>query len=103
MVNGSYQFVPYKLAIEDQYVIANKSSPITAKALACNDEGGVVDVGYSGTPTISSSWVAPAVGAVGNLSYSPTFTNGQSTDDLTLEDAGQMQVTLEDSSFDCSG
>ncbi|WP_258006990.1 DUF6701 domain-containing protein [Vibrio diazotrophicus] len=102
-VSGYYQFVPFKLAVDDQYLIANKPSSVISKALACNDEGGVVDVGYSGRPIISSSWVVPATGAVGNLNYSPTFTNGQSTDDLTLEDAGQMQVTLEDSSFDCSG
>ncbi|WP_165312377.1 DUF6701 domain-containing protein [Vibrio ziniensis] len=101
-VSGSYQFVPYKFAVDDQYVIANKSLSVTAKTLACNNEGSVVDVGYSGSPTISSSWVAPASGAVGNLSYSPVFSDGQSTDDLILEDSGQMEITLEDSSFDCS-
>jgi len=100
-VTGSYQFVPYKLSADDQYVIANKPVQVTATAQACNDDGDVVDVGYSGTPTIQSSWVAPTDG-VGSLTYAPTFSNGQSTTALTLEDAGTLTVTMTDSDVSCS-
>ncbi|WP_243975010.1 DUF6701 domain-containing protein [Vibrio natriegens] len=102
-VTGSYQFVPYNLKIDDQYVIANKSVKVSAIAQACNDDKQVVDFGYDGEPDVSSQWVRPASGAVGSLTYSPSFSSGKSSDDLTLEDSGEMLVTLTDDNFTCSG
>lgn len=101
-VSGTYHFVPYKLAADDQYVIANKPQTIELKALACNDNGGVVDINYAGTPTIQSDWVAPTLG-VGSLTFAPSFTQGVASSELTMEDSGIQTVTMTDSSFDCSG
>lgn len=101
-VSGTYHFVPYKLAADDQYVIANKPQTIELKALACNDNGGVVDINYAGTPTIQSDWVAPTSG-VGSLTFAPSFTQGVASSELTMEDSGVQTVTMTDSSFDCSG
>lgn len=101
-VSGTYHFVPYKLAADDQYVIANKPQTIELKALACNDNGGVVDINYAGTPTIQSNWVAPTSG-VGSLTFAPSFTQGVASSELTMEDSGIQTVTMTDKDFDCSG
>lgn len=101
-VSGTYHFVPYKLSASDQYVIANKPQTVEVKALACDDNGGVVDINYGGTPTVSSAWVAPTSG-VGSLTFAPAFTQGGASSELTMEDSGIKTVTMTDSSFDCSG
>ncbi len=101
-VSGTYHFVPYKLSASDQYVIANKPQTVEVKALACDDNGGVVDINYGGTPTVSSAWVAPTSGA-GELTFAPAFTQGVASSGLTMEDSGIKTVTMTDSSFDCSG
>lgn len=101
-VSGSYQFVPYKLSAENQYVIANKPVQVTAIAQACNDGGDVVDIGYNGKPEVQSSWVAP-IGGIGGLTYSPEFSNGQSISELILVESGEHLVTMSDSEFSCSG
>ncbi|MBY8070452.1 MSHA biogenesis protein MshQ [Vibrio fluvialis] len=101
-VSGTYHFVPYKLSASDQYVIANKPQTVELKALACDDNGGVVDINYGGTPTVSSAWVAPTSG-VGSLTFAPSFTQGVASSELTMEDSGIKTVTMTDSSFDCSG
>lgn len=101
-VSGTYHFVPYKLSASDQYVIANKPQTVEVKALACDDNGGVVDINYGGTPTVSSAWVAPTSGA-GELNFAPAFTQGAASSELTMEDSGIKTVTMTDSSFDCSG
>ncbi|MBL4239491.1 DUF6701 domain-containing protein [Vibrio fluvialis] len=101
-VSGTYHFVPYKLSASDQYVIANKPQTVEVKALACDDNGGVVDINYGGTPTVSSAWIAPTSGA-GELTFAPVFTQGVASSELTMEDSGIKTVTMTDSSFDCSG
>ncbi|MCZ4373850.1 MSHA biogenesis protein MshQ [Vibrio diazotrophicus] len=101
-VAGNYQFVPYKIAVDDQYVIANKPQTVSAKTLACSS-GEVVDVGYNGALTAKlSAWVAP-INGIGDLTYAPQFTEGGASSELTLDDSGQVTVTLEDSNFNCTG
>lgn len=102
-VAGTYHFVPYKFAAQEQYVIANKPQAVEVKVLACNDDGDVVDVNYSGTPQVSSAWVAPTSDVVqGDLTFTPVFTQGVANSELTMEDSGHKTVALEDGSFDCS-
>jgi len=102
-VTGTYHFVPYKFATQEQYVIANKPQAVEVKVLACNDDGEVVDVNYSGTPQVSSAWVAPTSDVVqGDLTFTPVFTQGVANSELTMEDSGHKTVALEDGSFDCS-
>lgn len=100
---GTYHFVPYKFAAEDQYVIANKPQDVSVKVLACN-EGDVVDIGYNGQPTVTSEWQAPLNG-VGNVTFSPNFNAGNVTADsqkLVMEESGIRTVTMTDANFDCS-
>lgn len=102
-VSGSYEFVPYKFAAADQYVIANKAENVEVKALACDDNGGVVDAGYSGLPVVQYSWATPSSGASGSLTYAPEFASGTANSGLVLDNAGKIEVSLEDTDFDCSG
>ncbi|ANQ22716.1 hypothetical protein BA893_14035 [Vibrio natriegens] len=103
LVTGSYEFVPYKLAAEDQYVIAGKKQSVEVKALACNSAGSVKDMGYDGSPTISSSWFSPYTAASDLLTYAPSFNSGTSDSTLMIDESGKLEVTLEDSNFDCTG
>ncbi|MER0326252.1 DUF6701 domain-containing protein [Vibrio vulnificus] len=100
-VTGQYQFVPFKFAIDDQYVIAAKPQPVNAKVLACN-AGEVVDIGYNGTINPTSTLEQPNPG-VGVLDYTPIFAAGVSNTDLTFSDSGVVRVQLEDGNFDCTG
>ncbi|WP_136487605.1 DUF6701 domain-containing protein [Vibrio sp. H11] len=99
-VSGEYHFVPYKLAAEDQRVIASKPQPVTITAQTCTADGSPKDLAYQGTPTISSEWQAPANG-VGELKFSPVFKDGEATADLVMDDSGIKTVLLEDSNFNC--
>lgn len=99
-VSGEYHFVPYKLAADDQYVIANKAHQVTVSAQTCDVDGSPKDFAYQGTPAVSSEWQAPANG-VGELTFSPVFTGGEATSGLLMEDSGIKTVLLEDSRFSC--
>ncbi|WP_026029547.1 DUF6701 domain-containing protein [Vibrio genomosp. F10] len=101
---GNYKFVPYRFDVPDQYLIAMKPESVTAKVLAC-DSGNAVDVGYSGTPTITSNMVQPSSGS-GTLTYAPIFSGGTSTNEsssIEFSESGQLTVTLIDTSFNCVG
>ncbi|MGC9402313.1 DUF6701 domain-containing protein [Vibrio genomosp. F10 str. 9ZC157] len=101
---GNYKFVPYRFDVPDQYLIAMKPESVAAKVLACNS-GNAVDVGYSGTPTITSNMVQPSSGS-GTLTYAPIFSGGTSTDEsssIEFSESGQLTVTLIDTSFNCVG
>lgn len=99
-VSGDYHFVPYKLSADDQYVIASKPHQVTITAQTCDANGSPKDLAYQGTPTVSSEWQAPANG-VGDLTFNPTFTEGEATADLVMDDSGIKTVLLEDSNFSC--
>ena len=101
-VSGTYHFVPYQFSADDPYVIASQPTEVSLKVEACDDKGNAVDVGYAGTPSYTSTWVAPTSG-VGSLTLdNRTFSAGNATATLTMEDSGIKTVTLEDSSFNCS-
>ncbi|WGV99958.1 hypothetical protein QF117_18930 [Vibrio sp. YMD68] len=98
---GNYKFVPYRFDVPDQDLIAVKPEDVTAKVLAC-DSGNAVDVGYSGTPTVTGSLIQPSTG-FGTLTYEPRFTNGTSSDQIAFSESGQLTVRLTDSDFNCDG
>ncbi|MGO1297366.1 MAG: DUF6701 domain-containing protein, partial [Vibrio sp.] len=101
-VKGTYHFVPYAFSVDPQAVIANKPQSVNLRVLACDDDGQAIDIGYNGTPTVTSQWKAPAAGQ-GALTLSDLdFVNGEATAQLTMTDTGIQQVTLEDENFNCS-
>ncbi|WP_440877793.1 DUF6701 domain-containing protein [Vibrio natriegens] len=105
-VTGSYKFFPYNLKIDDQYVIANKSVLVSATAQTCIN-GTVTDMGYESSNNlgVSAKWVSPDLGEADTsiYSYSPTFSDGLSSNELTLKESGELLVTLTDDKFTCSG
>ncbi|MDV6253641.1 DUF6701 domain-containing protein [Vibrio sp. EA2] len=105
LVTGSYEFVPFKFSADDQYVVAGKSKAVKVKTLACDDNGEVVDVdnGYNGTLTSTSSWIVPASGSKGNVTFAPKFVDGTAKSEFVVDESGKIKVSLEDSNFDCTG
>ncbi|MEH0688598.1 hypothetical protein H4F17_05945 [Vibrio cholerae] len=100
--SGEYRFVPFRFDANDQFMVASKPSEISATVLACNDGSVVADTAYSGTPQITSNLIQPSSGT-GTLTYTPQFTGGQSNDPLLFSESGQLNVTLTDSNYDCTG
>ncbi|QIA64301.1 hypothetical protein GT360_12615 [Vibrio astriarenae] len=104
--SDNYQFVPYRFDITEQFVIAGREYSVSGKVLACDNNNGVVDVGYSGTPTVSYGLDIPATGGRGVLSFLPTFSSGtitSATNKLKFDDSGVVSVTLTDDNFNCDG
>lgn len=100
-VTGQYEFVPFKFAIDDQYVIAGKPQLVNAKVLACN-AGETVDIGYNGK-IIPTFTIEQPTSGIGELDYTPMFAAGVSNSDLTFNDSGVVLVELKDENFDCTG
>lgn len=105
--SSQFIYVPFKFKAEDQLVIADKPNPVDVSVVGCSADDGseVLITNYSGTPTISHSLDIPSSGS-GELAFAPTLENGVSTEatkDLTFDNSGVVNVTLEDSDFDCSG
>ncbi|MEI8596823.1 MSHA biogenesis protein MshQ, partial [Vibrio sp. M60_M31a] len=103
LVTSSYKFVPFKFSADDQYVIAGKSKAVEVKALACDDNGGVVDIGYNGVLTSTSSWIVPSSGSKGNVTFAPEFDFGTAESEFVVDESGKIKVSLEDPNFDCTG
>ncbi|MEZ9540936.1 DUF6701 domain-containing protein [Vibrio sp. 10N.286.48.C11] len=114
-VESQFKFVPFKFSLVDGNtptnrldVIAGQATPTVTKVLAC-DLGGsiVVAENYAGeagdevtiTHELDSSWS----GSDGSLTYLPEFKKGIASTDLTISESGLFNVTLKDSSFDCTG
>ncbi|MEZ8224084.1 DUF6701 domain-containing protein [Vibrio splendidus] len=100
-------FVPYKFDVDEQFVVAGMDYSVTAKVSSCNTQDSSLSQDYVGTPTVSLDIVQPVSGddAISLLDYTPDFEvsdNGETTDTLSIQEAGQFKVTLIDSSFDCS-
>ena len=100
-------FVPYKFDVDEQFVVAGVDYSVTAKVSSCNTQDSSLSQDYVGTPTVSLDIVQPVNGddAISLLDYKPDFEasdDGETTDTLSIQEAGQFKVTLIDSSFDCS-
>jgi MSHA biogenesis protein MshQ len=104
--SSTIKYVPFKFAVDDQSVIAGKEYDVTAKVLACNDNGTTVVTSYTGTPTVTHTLNQPTSGVDGVLDYSLVFSSddqGITQDTFTISESGLFTVKLTDSSFDCSG
>jgi len=106
----TYKFLPFKFSVADAVSIAGKETSITAKVLACDvNNSPIIAQSYTGTPAVSHQVITPTVaegGIDGTLVYSPQFSSseqGQTIDDLVIDESGQFSVTLTDNRFDCTG
>lgn len=114
-VESQFKFVPFKFSLVDGNtptnrldVIAGKATPTVTKVLACDSGDSIVVaenyVGEAGDEVtiaheLDSSWS----GSDGSLTYLPEFKKGSASTDLTISESGLFNVTLKDSSFDCTG
>ncbi|CAH7053565.1 MSHA biogenesis protein MshQ [Vibrio chagasii] len=114
-VESQFKFVPFKFSLMDGDnptnrldVIAGQATPTVTKVLACDSgDSIVVAENYTGEAgdevtiahELDSSWS----GSDGSLTYLPEFKEGSATTDLTISESGLFNVTLKDSSFDCTG
>ncbi|PMH38710.1 hypothetical protein BCU69_19755 [Vibrio cyclitrophicus] len=114
-VESQFKFVPFKFSLVDGDsptnrldVIAGQATPTVTKVLACDlGDSIVVAENYVGeaekqvtiTHELDNSWS----GSDGALTYLPEFESGSATTDLTISESGLFNVTLKDSSFDCTG
>ncbi|MCK8082921.1 DUF6701 domain-containing protein [Vibrio sp. 1CM24A] len=114
-VESQFKFVPFKFSLVDGNtptnrlnVIAGKATPTVTKVLACDsDDSIVVAENYVGEAddeiTISHELDSSWSGSDGSLVYLPEFEEGSASTDLTISESGLFNVTLKDSSFDCTG
>ncbi|TVO38630.1 DUF6701 domain-containing protein [Vibrio algivorus] len=105
--SGVFIYVPFKFKADDQLVIAGKPKPVDVSVVGCSADGGgeTFITNYSGTPTVSHQLTKPASGG-GELTFAPELEDGvatESTKELTFDNSGILNVTLEDSDFDCTG
>ncbi|MCC4775591.1 DUF6701 domain-containing protein [Vibrio cyclitrophicus] len=114
-VASQFKFVPFKFSLVDGNsptnrldVIAGQATPTVTKVLACDlGDSIVVAENYVGeaekqvtiTHELDNSWN----GSDGTLTYLPEFKKGSASTDLTISESGLFNVTLKDSSFDCTG
>lgn len=114
-VESQFKFVPFKFSLVDGNsltnrldVIAGQATPTVTKVLACDSgDSIVVAENYVGEAddeiTISHELGSSWSGSDGTLTYLPEFKNGSASTDLTISESGLFNVTLKDSSFDCTG
>ncbi|MEZ8473800.1 DUF6701 domain-containing protein [Vibrio cyclitrophicus] len=114
-VESQFKFVPFKFSLVDGDsptnrldVIAGQATPTVTKVLACDlGDSIVVAENYVGeaekqvtiTHELDNSWN----GSDGTLTYLPEFKKGSAATDLTISESGLFNITLKDSSFDCTG
>ncbi|EDK28192.1 hypothetical protein VSWAT3_10038 [Vibrionales bacterium SWAT-3] len=114
-VESQFKFVPFKFSLMDGDnptnrldAIAGQATPTVTKVLACDSGDSIVVaenyIGEAGDEVtiaheLDSSWS----GYDGSLTYLPEFKKGSATTDLTISESGLFNVTLKDSSFDCTG
>ncbi|WP_210459041.1 DUF6701 domain-containing protein [Vibrio crassostreae] len=114
-VESQFKFVPFKFSLVDGdnltnrlEAIAGQATPTVTKVLACDSgDSIVVAENYTGEAgdevtiahELDSSWN----GSDGALIYLPEFKKGSASNDLTISESGLFNVTLKDSSFDCTG
>ncbi|MEZ8465137.1 DUF6701 domain-containing protein [Vibrio splendidus] len=114
-VESQFKFVPFKFSLVEGNtptnhlnVIAGQATPTVTKVLACNPgDSIVVAENYVGEAddeiTISHELDSSWSGSDGSLVYLPEFEEGSASTDLTISESGLFNVTLKDSSFDCTG
>ncbi|MDP2491155.1 hypothetical protein Q8W38_17535 [Vibrio splendidus] len=114
-VESQFKFVPFKFSLVDGNtptnrlnVIAGQATPTVTKVLACDSgDSIVVAENYVGEAddeiTISHELDSSWSGSDGTLTYLPEFKKGSASTDLTISESGLFNVTLKDSSFDCTG
>ena len=104
---GDFKFVPFEFSVPDQSVYAGQVvTDVTATVAACDENNAPLVVDYSGTPSVSAILEKPtkADNDSSNLiNYAPTFSNGTSIANFSIDESGQFTATLTGGEYDCTG
>mgnify|MGYP000244665140 CR=1 FL=1 len=114
-VKSQFKFVPFRFSLVDGNtvtnrldVIAGKETLVETRVLACDSNNSIVVAkNYTGEAgdevqiahKLDDSWT----GDDGLLTYKPEFKMGSASPQLTISESGLFNVTLKDSTFDCTG
>ncbi|TFH92116.1 DUF6701 domain-containing protein [Vibrio ouci] len=96
------KYVPYKFEVDDQYLIAGQNNQITIGVKACSDNGQLINLGYTGSPTASFNYNRPSISPTADdLEFSAVLNDNNRQADLTFKESGHITVQIEDSNFVC--
>ncbi|NVD07578.1 MSHA biogenesis protein MshQ [Vibrio sp. JPW-9-11-11] len=98
------RYVPYRFNIADQLVFAGQDTTVPVEVEAC-DGGNVISLGYTGSPNASFTYNRPITAILDSNDFSFTAALNDSNRNalMNFKESGHITVTLEDTSFDCSG
>ena len=112
---SQFKFVPFRFSLVDGNkatnrldVIAGQETLAETRVLACDSNNSIVVAkNYTGEAgdeiqiahELDDSWT----GDDGLLTYKPEFKKGSASPQLTISESGLFNVTLKDSTFDCTG
>ncbi len=111
-VAATFSYVPFLIAVDNLDVVAGDVFPREGQTWnqevwACTENNtAVIASSYSGSPSVSHSVIYPSKtdgGIDGTLTYQPQFSAGKSNSSLSIDEAGDFQVTLVEPKFDCTG
>ncbi|OAJ94684.1 DUF6701 domain-containing protein [Vibrio bivalvicida] len=97
------KFVPYKFEVADQYVTAGQNNQVPVKVKACSNNGQLITLGYTGSPSAAFTYQRPtsAVVDAGDLSFTANLSDSNRQADYNFKESGQIRVTITDNSFVC--
>ncbi|UOE80810.1 hypothetical protein LTQ03_05180 [Vibrio splendidus] len=104
---GDFKFVPFEFSVPDQSVYAGQIvKNVAATVAACDENNAPLVVDYSGTPAVSAILEKPMKADNDSsdlIDYAPTFSNGTSTANFSIDESGQFTATLTGGEYDCTG
>ncbi len=101
-VKTSIDFVPYAFISEPLTVVAGYPTQTKVSVASCHGNAATTVNEYQNSPSTTIAISQPRDGVIGQFAYNPSFTQGQSTSLLQIDQVGQYSLQLIDSSFDCS-
>ncbi|WP_373958787.1 DUF6701 domain-containing protein [Vibrio gigantis] len=113
-VESLFKFVPFRFSLFDGdspsnrlNVIAGQATSADTRVLACDSNNTVTvaknyNIESEDVVGVSYQLNSPSEGIKGQLTYTPTYTNGVSDSPLTITESGIFDIQLSDT-FDCDG
>jgi|GEM_PF-3223186 len=98
------KYVPYKFEVADQYVTAGQNNQTLVKVKACSNNGQLITLGYTGSPSAAFTYQRPisAVVDAGDLSFTANLSDSNRQANFNFKESGQIRVTITDNNFVCN-
>ncbi|RTZ14320.1 hypothetical protein EJ063_16855 [Vibrio aquaticus] len=96
------KYVPYKFEVDDQYITAGENNQVTVSVKACSNNGQLINLGYTGSPTSAFSYNQPSITPIADdLDFTANLSDSNRLADLTFKESGHITVQIEDPNFVC--